>query len=710
MNHSAPTRPGPGERTDAIRRRMFDRPHFRRGAADEAMLAIQARALRDTEDLPWQRRRAIATRDRMAARRFVLDDHELIVGRPFLGPEVGEAESAQAHAYMEAYPWVAGQTGHCELDLTEVLQGGIDGVRARIEAGLRGADGEGRDALGSFLDVLDGLTALLDHAGEAAETAIDAADEPRASELRVMADACRHVAHRPPRTFHEALQLHWAIWLGISWDDGATCIALGHLDRWARDLYHADLRAGRLTRAAALELIENVYLLMNDCWGKGSALAVMVSGRDADGRDATCELSYLCLEALRRTRLAYPTVGICWHEDTPGELTDLAVELIAEGIANPAFFGDETIQTGLRSLGVPAGQACHYIHSSCVEITPVGASGVWVASPYVPVCNALLAEIDAEVGSGDVAGDFESFLARLFDRLGAEIAAGADQQARYRRERRRRGRHPLQSVFTRDCIARARDLDAGGARYNWVECSFVGLPNLVDSLEVIRREVYERGAMGLADVKAVLDADFAGREDVLRRWRDELPKYGQDVEEVDALFDRVISALRDHCRAQSIEGEPMVPGAFCWVMHERLGGECPATPDGRRAREPFADGIGPVQGRETRGPTASVLSTTRWDHRPMIGGVAFNMKFSKALLAEPKARASLRDLVLTFLRRGGFETQINVVDAEVLRKARANPEAYQDLVVRIGGYTDYFARLSEGMQDEIIRRTEHALL
>jgi formate C-acetyltransferase len=689
---------------------MLDQPHFRRDAADDAMFAIQARALRESEHLPWQRRRAIATRDRMAARRFVLDDHELIVGRPFLGPAVDEAQIADAHAYMEAYPWVPGQTGHCELDLSEALEVGIDGIRARIDAGLAGARGEQMDTLRSFLDVLDGLTALLDHAAEAAEDALELSDEPRASELRTMLAACRHVAHLPPRTFHEALQLHWAIWLGISWDDGATCIALGHLDRWARELYEADLQAGRLTREGALELIENVYLLMNDCWGKGSALAVMVSGRDAAGRDVTCDVSQLCLEALRRTRLAYPTVGICWHEQTPADLTDLAIELIAEGIANPAFFGDETIQRGLRSLGMPADEACHYIHSSCVEITPVGSSNVWVASPYFPVCRTLLAEIDAQVADGEQAKDFEAFLARLFDRLGEEIAEGARQQATWRAGRRERGRHPLQSVFTRDCIARARDLDDGGARYNWVECSFVGLPNLVDSLEVIRREVYEGGGMTLADVKDVLDADFAGREDVLRRWRDELPKYGQDVKAVDALFDRVVSAVRDHCRAQSIEGEPMVPGAFCWVMHERLGGQCPATPDGRRAREPFADGVGPAQGRETRGPTASVLSTTRWDHRPMIGGVAFNMKFSRSMLAEPKARASLGDLVLTFLRRGGFETQINVVDAEVLRKARANPEAYQDLVVRIGGYTDYFARLSEGMQDEIIRRTEHQLL
>jgi formate C-acetyltransferase len=151
-----------------------------------------------------------------------------------------------------------------------------------------------------------------------------------------------------------------------------------------------------------------------------------------------------------------------------------------------------------------------------------------------------------------------------------------------------------------------------------------------------------------------------------------------------------------------------VPGAFCWVMHERLGSQCGATPDGRRAGTPFADGCGPAQGREACGPTAAVLSTTSWDHAPLIGGSAFNMKFNKSLFADQGGRERLGDLVLTFLRRGGFETQINVVDADRLLAAREHPEDYRDLVVRIGGYTDYFVRLSPGMQDEVIRRTQFA--
>ena len=157
-----------------------------------------------------------------------------------------------------------------------------------------------------------------------------------------------------------------------------------------------------------------------------------------------------------------------------------------------------------------------------------------------------------------------------------------------------------------------------------------------------------------------------------------------------------------------LDGRPFVPGAFCWIQHERLGRECGATPDGRKAGFPFADGGGPAQGREKHGPTSAILSTTCWDHAPLIGGLAYNLKFGKSLFATPEARERLRDLLLTYLRRGGFETQVNVVDAETLRRAQREPEAYRDLVVRIGGYTDYFARLSPQMQSEIIARTEFA--
>ncbi|MEI8248595.1 MAG: glycine radical domain-containing protein, partial [Lentisphaerota bacterium] len=155
---------------------------------------------------------------------------------------------------------------------------------------------------------------------------------------------------------------------------------------------------------------------------------------------------------------------------------------------------------------------------------------------------------------------------------------------------------------------------------------------------------------------------------------------------------------------------PFVPGMFCWIMHQRLGADCRATPDGRKAGFAFADGAGPAQGREKNGPTAAIMSVTSWDQSGMIGGVAYNMKFDKSLFSSPEMRTKFRHLVEVFLDRGGFETQINVLDCDILAKAMENPDAYRDLVVRIGGYTDYFTHLSPGMQAEVMQRTEFAAL
>jgi formate C-acetyltransferase len=649
-------------------------------------------------------------RETLRAIRFELDEHELLIGR--VGTvEWSADERREAAAYLAGLTWPGGQTGHCELDRSRIFSVGIRGLRADIEARQAAASAEKADTYRSFVLALEGLSAMIGEAAATAERALgEAAGEgPRADELRALVESCRRVADGPPETFRDAIQLSWFMDMGVMLGDSVVLVVSGHLDRTLWPFYERDVAAGRLDEAEALALVESLYILINEFIPDGLAMSVMVGGRDAAGRDVTNRLSYLCLEALRRTGLVYPTVGVCWHEGTPADLTELAAEIVADGCSNPAFFGDETIQRGLRSYGVPAEESCNYINSTCVEITPVSSSNVWVASPYFSTCGILREELIEQAASDSPARAFPVFMESYRKRLGQRIAEAAKAQANLREGRDRYGRKPLQSVFTADCIERGQDIDAGGARYNWVECSFVGLANLVDSLWVIRHEVYDAGRLTFREMARILEADFAGEEAVRQRFLS-YPKYGNAVAEIDGLFDEIVTFARGECARHPMPPDEahFVPGAFCWVMHERLGAQCGATPDGRLAGTPFADGCGPAQGRESCGPTAAVLSTTSWDHAPLIGGSAFNMKFSKSLFADRSGRDRLEDLVLTFLRRGGFETQINVVDAEQLLAARANPEDYRDLVVRIGGYTDYFVRLSPGMQDEVIRRTQYA--
>lgn len=700
---------GDAERIAVLRRRCRERK--RQTWLDTVL--VDCRSFRESESSASHAvRMGRRTRDRLAQFQFGIDDRELLIGRPACeahrgaGPEYREAKDYLSRL---PYAWTPGQAGHCELDRRLVFENGVDGaLRLLAERRDREMDPAGRDTLESFILALQGFQTYILNAEHRVRTAVAEQNGERRNELAEMARICGRCAHLPPETFREALQLLWFVDVAVSYADNAGLINPGHLDRTLHPWYRRDIANGTISRAEALLLLECFYLLINEFVPDGLAIAVMVGGVDAEGNDLTNDLSYLCLEALRRTNLVYPTVGVCWHPQTPQELVNLTVELIAQGYATPAFFNDKTIQAGLRRYGVPAAESWNYINSTCVEITPVGSSNVWVASPYYSVCAILNEEIQAIAAGAAPPATFQDFLQGYLKRLSAAIAEGVRNQNAARAKRQEHGRKPLQSVFTRDCVERGVDIDDGGARYNWVECSFVGLANLTDSLHVIRKEIFEAKTMDFGELNRLLAADFAGAERIHSRFLFTHEKYGQGHGSLDAFFGELVTFVVAECAKYKVlpNGAHYVPGAFCWVMHERLGRECGATPDGRRAEMPFADGCGPAQGRETRGPTAAILSTTSWDASPLIGGAAFNMKFSKTLFIDDESRKRLRDLILTFLTRGGFEVQVNVVDNALLRQAKIYPERYRDLVVRIGGYTDYFVRLSPEMQDELTLRTE----
>jgi len=352
--------------------------------------------------------------------------------------------------------------------------------------------------------------------------------------------------------------------------------------------------------------------------------------------------------------------------------------------------------------GVPKDQACNYIHSTCVEITPVAASNVWVASPYTNMPQLLLDLMHREYPSLD------ALLAAFFEKLDAHIKNNFENENRERLVRAQNSINPLLSCFVHDCLEQGLDMERGGARYNWIMPSFVGIANLVDSLYAIKTLVFDEKKFSLCELKSILDNNFEGHEALRMHILNQIPKYGNDLDEIDQYFSLITRHLTQECQKYSglHNNANLIPSVFCWVMHERFGRETQATPDGRKAGFPLGDGSGPCQGREMNGPTASILSSTKWDHQPFIGGVAVNLKFSKASLGQNSLN-TMKSIVKTYLKRGGFEVQINVVDNETLKKAQKNPDAYRDLVVRIGGYSDYFVKLSLEMQEEVILRTAH---
>jgi trans-4-hydroxy-L-proline dehydratase len=692
-------------------------------------------------DEDWQTWRARMVAARLRTMPLDLEQGERIVGRPrFRQPEADEVPSLDAARQVLATmpPFPGGDAGHLHPDYEKLLRVGVRGIREEIAGWQARTEGDGeKQAFYAACSIaLDGLAAYIDHVAAAcesraaAESAAASVDmgvslpafrggcsprlgnhgAPHAQVWLELADLCRHVAAEPPRTFHEAIQLLFLALVGLWQGEGHYLTSPGRLDRTLRPFYEADLAEGRITPQEALELICTLYIQCNRIMSTGLALAVMVGGRDAEGRDMTNDLTYLCIAARIITGLGYPTVGLSWHRAAPSELVDFAVEMLGRGRGDPAFFNEELIVGGLADHGVPMPDAVNYMNSTCVEIKPVGASNIWVTQPYFNLPLGLLQVMEeARRGDQPEPATFEELEERVRGTLAAKIAAAAADLDRIWQERASAGCFPLASCLTDDCLSRGLDFDRGGARYNWVENSMVGLANLADSLVVVRHLVYETRELALAQFAAILAADFAGHEPLRQRILNRLPKYGNDDDGPDEIAGRWAEWLMAISEAQSVGPHRYVPGFFCWIMHERMGSETSATPDGRRAGWPMADGAGAAQGRERRGPTASVLSTTAWSHRPALGGLVHNAKFSANLLKSDADRDALRRLIETYLQRGGFEMQVNVVSRDTLLAAREHPEQHRDLLVRVAGYSDYFVKLTPAMQEEVIERTEHEL-
>ena len=667
--------------------------------------------LEHTPEEPWRVWRARLVANRLRQMPIDIREGELVVGRPLFrgqtAEEIGETE--QLRGVIDSMPpGPGGDLGHFNPDWEKVLTIGIGGIGEEIRTRKAGADDERKTFYSACEIALEAASDYCLRVADQCELLAAGAADSAARGWLEMSRTCRKVATEPPETFHEAVQLMFLMTVALWCGEGHYLTNPGRIDQTLRRFYEADLASGRSTREDALQILCCLYIQYNMILGLGSAIAVLVGGRDRDGNDVTCDLTYLCLEARMVVKLVYPTVGIAWDEGTPPELTDYACRMLATGVGDPAFFNDELIASGWRDHGVSQADSYNYVNSSCVEVKLAGTSNMWVTAPYVNLPIAALQVMeDLACGASAAPETFEAFNALVKDRVAAQVTRDAEEVDRLWRERQKTGGFPLASCVVNDCLEKGIDFDFGGARYNRVMNSFVGLANLVDGLTAIKKLVYEANELSLSDFSKVLQSDFEGHEDLRRRIVSNLPSYGTDNDEVDGLAVEWAEFLQESTESHIVGLHRYVPGFFCWVMHSVLGEATGATPDGRKAGTALADGAGASQGRETCGPTASILSTTKWSHKKALGGLVQNIKFSESAIATESGREALRSLIETYLRRGGFEIQVNLVGADTLRDAQVHPEDYTDLIVRVAGYSDYFTHLSPSMQAEIIARTEH---
>jgi len=698
------------ERTEKLRVHARD---FKKAAyASEESRLNTLRGMEQCRDGSEVRRWGRIQRYKLSHHTPVIDEGELIVGKPNqrdLTPEE-QADLERLNRAWAMNSFHTGQESHMAIDYEKLLTKGTTGVRAEIagyKAGLDEANPADQEKLFFYEACEESLSGLEElsagYSRHAAALAQAQTDPVRKAELEKIAEITAKVPLNPAENFYEACQ---SVHFITAFMEGLY--QLGRPDRYLYPYYKKDMDEGKLTRDEALELCACLSIMVNEYVSKGLAAGFMVCGRDENGKDVTNDLSYLFIEAIALTRLAYPGVGVCANADTPEDIIELSCRMLGKGYSHPAIFNDDVIIKGLMSYGMPHEHACTYIHSTCVEITPCKRSAVWVASPYHNLTGYLLELMD-EPDADAKYTDLDSLLAGYRKVLAAHIRKEVIDQNAQMSQRMKVYANPLVSCFVDNCLERGCDIEQGGAVYNYIMPSFVGMANLVDSLIVLDEMIFKNHELTISGYRQILKDNFEGNEALRRRIDATCERYGNDCERPDSLVSVINGYILEEIKQyRNPKGDGFIPSLFCWVMHERFGRDTGATPDGRPAGFPFGDGSGPAQGRDRSGPTSAIISTTKWDHSPFIGGIALNLRFSASMFTEdliPKMCA----LVRTYLDRGGFEMQVNVVDREAMKQAQITPELYSDLVVRIGGYSDYFTRLDVNMQNELILRSEHTL-
>ena len=570
------------------------------------------------------------------------------------------------------------------------------------------------------------------HAELAEQLAEVEPDKKYKKELLKIAEVCRHVPAHKPRTFWEALQYYWFVHLGVTtelntWD----AFAPGHLDQHLLPFYQQDLAAGALTREDAEELLHCLWIKFNNqpAPPKVGVTAeesgtytdfsqINLGGMYADGSDAVNDVTYLLLDVIEDMRLLQPSSSIQVSKKNPDRFVKRAAKIIKTGFGQPSVFNSDLIVQQLVRQGKSVGDARQGGSSGCVEVGAFGKENYNLTGYFnipkvleVTLHNGIDPRTGQQIGpkTGDPA-DFTSFdqlytAFKLQMRHFIEIKIAGNQVierlfATYMPS-------PFLSILIDDCIATGKDYHDGGARYNSSYIQGVGLGSITDALTAIKYHVFEESTFSMAELLEMLANDFSGNERARKRLLNKTPKYGNDDDYPDALMQRVFETYFN-----AIDGRPNTKGGEYHInllpttVHVYFGSVIGAMPDGRKAGTPLSEGISPVQGADRHGPTAVLQSAAKMDH-VRTGGTLLNQKFSPQVLASDSDLTKLVHLIRTYFRLDGHHIQFNVVDAETLRAAKANPEQHRDLIVRVAGYSDYFCDLSDALQDEIIARTEH---
>ena len=562
-----------------------------------------------------------------------------------------------------------------------------------------------------------------------------AKNEAYRDDLLDLADICEALADRGAQTFHEAVQSLWFLFTILHMESNASSFSPGRMDQYLWPYYEKDIREGRLTEQKALEILEALWLKFNQIVylrnqhsakyfaGFPIGFNIAIGGVDEEGNDTYNDLSLLLLKAQYDLGLPQPNLSVRLNRNTSRELLQDAIQVVAKGSGMPQFFNDEAIiHTMVQDLGIEEKDARDYAIVGCVELTTHGNNLGWSDAAMFNLNKALELAMNhgkclltGEQIGPDFGGieEFETF-EELEEAFRKTIDHFIDEMMKAEVVVEKAHQDCLPTAFLSavidDCLDKGLDVTAGGAKYNLSGIQMIQVANLADSLAAIKELVYDEKRISREELKQALADNFEGHEITQTMLLKRAPKYGNDIQWVDELGAKWAGYFRERMKDYTnYRGGPYHTGMYTVSAHVPMGENVGASADGRKAKEPLADGgMSPVYGRDMTGPTAVLKSVSRMDDSFTTNGGLLNMKFLPEFFRTQTGRDKFEHFLRAFVDLEIPHIQFNVVNREDLIDAQIHPERHQSLTVRVAGYTAYFTELAGKLQDEIIERTSYA--
>lgn len=709
----------------------------------------------------------------------------------------GKTTSELATSYMEPQTLLAMEhnmftpgnyfyngVGHVTVKYGEVLEIGFSGIRAKAEAELAKlslADGDYQKRSRFLEAVMISCDAAVTYARRYAKLALEEAekctDPVRKMELLVIAQNCANVPEKGANGFYEACQSFWFVQQLLQIESSGHSISPGRFDQYMYPYYKKDLDSGKITRAQAQELMDCIWVKLNDlnkCRDAASAEGfagyslfqnLIAGGQNAEGIDVTNDLSFMSIQASMHVFLPQPSLSVRVWNGTPHEFLIKAAELTRTGIGLPAYYNDEVIIPSLVSRGLTLEDARDYNIIGCVEPQKAGKTEGWHDAAFFNMCRPLElvfsngkdkgAQVGPETGDVEKMETFEEFFHAYEIQMDYAIKLLVNADNAIDMAHAERCPLPFLSSMVDDCMARGKSVQEGGAVYNFTGPQGFGVANMADSLYAVKQLVFDEKKVTMKELKQALMLNYGkglAQEDLAAMASDtvsamrssgesvgeaeiaavlktihalsesgevkangerilklieEVPKFGNDIPEVDAFARKVAyTYTKPLLNYRNPRGGMFQAGLYPVSANVPLGAQTGATPDGRLAHTPVADGVSPSAGKDVNGPTAAANSVARLDHYIASNGTLFNQKFHPSALSGRRGLENFAGLIRSYFDQKGSHMQFNVVSRETLLDAQKHPEQYKHLVVRVAGYSALFTTLSKSLQDDIIRRTE----